>query len=212
MFIYSAKLDKKKIAAILICIAVVVLVLVFVFARGESESPSIADKVKREQIQLLQSSKLESNEERLYLLTSLGWKVDMQPAEAAEVRIPAEFSAVYDQYNLIQKEQGLNLEQYKGDKVMRYTYVIVNHPSGESSVRATLLVRNNKLVGGDISSPKLDGFMHSLLMPSDGQAGLTPDVTTVPDATTAPDASAGAIVTSEVEPTAGGDENAFPTD
>ena len=212
MFIYSAKLDKKKIAAILICIAVVVLVLVFVFARGGNESPPTADKVKKEQIELLQSSKLESNEERLYLLTSLGWEVDMQPAEAAEVRIPSEFSEVYEKYNLIQKEQGLNLEKYKGDKVMRYTYVIVNHPSGETILHATLLVKNNKLIGGDISSPKLNGFMHSLLMPSDVQTSLTPDATTVPGATTVPDASAGAIVTSEVEPTVGGDEDAFPTD
>lgn len=206
MFIYSAKLDKKKIAAILICIAVVVLVLVFIFARGGGESPKTADETQKEQIKLLQSSKLESNEERLYLLTSLGWEVDMQPAEATEVRIPSEFSEVYEKYNLIQKEQGLNLEKHKGDKVMRYTYVIVNHPSGETNVRATLLVKNNKLIGGDVCSPKLDGFMHSLLMPSDGQTGLTPSVTT------APEASAGAIVTSEVEPTVGGDEDAFPTD
>ena len=209
MFIYSAKMDKKKIAAVLVCIAVVVLVLVFVFAGGGDDQPQTADDIQKEQIKLLQSSKLETNEERLYLLTSLGWEVDMQPAEAVEVRIPSEFSEVYEKYNLIQKEQGLNLEKYKGDKVMRYTYLIVNHPSGETNVRATLLIKNNKLIGGDVCSPKLDGFMHSLLMPQSSGGQTTVQTTAV---TTAPEASAGAVVTSVVEPTVGGDEDAFPTD
>ena len=96
---------------------------------------------------------------------------------------------------------------------MRYTYQIVNHPSGETNVRATLLIRNNKLIGGDVCSARLDGFMHTLLMP-DGVNTLKPaqtDASAATDVTNVPDASAGAVLTAEL-PAAGGDEAAFPTD
>ena len=73
MFIYSAKLNKKKLAAILIGAAAVILILIFVLARGgHSETDHDA------QLKLLQSSRLETNEERLTLLTALGWDVSGQ--------------------------------------------------------------------------------------------------------------------------------------
>ena len=212
MFIYSAKLNKKKLAAILIGAAAVILILILVLARG-GHSETDHDAQRDEQLKLLQSSRLETNEERLTLLTALGWDVSGQPAEEVEVRIPSEFSEVYEKYNLIQKEQGLNLEKHRGEKAMRYTYQIVNHPSGETNVRATLLIRNNKLIGGDVCSTRLDGFMHTLLMP-DGVNTLKPaqtDASAATDVTTVPDASAGAVLTAEL-PAGGGDEAAFPTD
>ena len=49
--------------------------------------------------------------------------------------------------------------------MMRYAYRIGNHPSGEQDVRANLLVYKNRLVGGDVCSLRLDGFMHGLLPP-----------------------------------------------
>ena len=133
MFIYSAKLNKKKLAAILIGAAAVILILIFVLARG-GHSETDHDAQRDEQLKLLQSSRLETNEERLTLLTALGWDVSGQPAEEVEVRIPSEFSEVYEKYNLIQKEQGLNLEKHRGEKAMRYTYQIVNHPSGDTAL------------------------------------------------------------------------------
>lgn len=212
MFIYSAKLDKKKLAAILLAVAVVILIFVLIFARGDGEQSS---EQQEAQLKLLRTSRLETNEERLALLTALGWEVAGQPAEETEVRIPSVFSEVYEKYNLLQKEQGLDLASYKGEKVTRYTYQIVNHPSGETNVRATLLVRNHRLIGGDVCSSKLDGFMHTLLKPDDAdfaQNQLTG--TTATDSgqqSSEPDASAGSVSTKDF-PTVGGDEAAFPTD
>lgn len=211
MFIYSAKLDKKKLTAILLAVAAVILIFVLILARGR-ETPS--DDQHAAQLKLLRTSRLETNEERLALLAALGWEVAGQPAEETEVRIPSVFSDVYERYNRLQKEQGLDLEACKGEKAMRYTYQIVNHPSGETAVRATLLVRNNHLIGGDICSSRLDGFMHTLLKPDDASAARNPQTsassTSQGTEPPVPDAS---ITTSVAEfPTVGGDEAAFPTD
>lgn len=165
MFIYSAKMDKKRLATILVCIAVVVLVLILLLAGGGSNAPQTYDELVQEQIKLIKKAKLKTNEDRLYLLTSLGWEVEIQPEAYSEVQIPEEFSEVYENYNKIQKTMGLDLSKYNGEKVMRYTYKVVNHPSGEKDVRATLLVYKDKLIGGDICTVRLDGFMQNLLMP-----------------------------------------------
>ena len=202
MFIYSAKMNKKKIAAVLIGIAAIVLVLVFVLTGGDGEP---ADDPRNAQLELLQTERLETEDDRMRLLASLGWEVG-EPSESTEVRIPAEFSEVYEKYNDIQKEQGLDLADYRGEKVMRYAYRILNHPSGEDAVRATLLVKNGRLIGGDVCSMKLDGFMHSLLMPEDasGSAEIPPVQS---------DASAGLTVTeADEEPAALTEDDGYPID
>ncbi|MBQ4048096.1 MAG: DUF4830 domain-containing protein [Clostridia bacterium] len=201
MFIYSAKMNKKKLAMILVGVAAAILALVFILGGGdETEDPRAAE------LKLLQKCRLATNEDRLALLTDLGWEVAMQPEETREVRIPNEFSDVYARYNELQKEQGLDLAAHKGETVMRYTYLVVNHPSGENHVRATLLVKGDRLIGGDICSAKMDGFMHTLLMPADESAAKTPVATTPAVTTETP------VMTQNVEPTVGGDESAFPTD
>jgi hypothetical protein len=158
-------MDKKKLITILMCVVVAVLVLIFIFARSKDNTPDTDDEQTEKQLELIKKANLETNEDRLYLLTTLGWEVEIEPEAYSEVLIPEDFSDVYENYNKIQKTMGLDLSKYKGEKVMRYTYVIVNYPSGEKEVRATLLVFKNKLVGGDVCTVRLDGFMHNLLMP-----------------------------------------------
>ena len=201
MFIYSAKMNKKKLLMLLVGAAAVILALVFVFGGGdEPENPRAAE------LKLLQKCRLATNDDRLALLTDLGWEVAMRPEETREVMIPSEFSDVYTRYNELQKEQGMDLAGYKGETVMRYTYLVVNLPSGETNVRATLLVKGDRLIGGDVCSARMNGFMHTLLMPADESAAELPG-STAPAATTET-----TVMTQNVEPTVGGDESAFPTD
>lgn len=204
MFIYSAKMDKKKLAAVLICVAVVVLVLIFIFTGGESD-PSTNNELQEEQLKLIKSTKLESNEDRLFLLTSLGWEVEIQPEAYSEVQIPEDFSEIYENYNKIQKTMGLDLAKYKGEKVMRYTYIVVNHPSGEGDVRATLLIYKNKLIGGDVCTVRLDGFMQNLLMPISDE-DVSAETTAVTDdassTTVIGDVQTGEYTQTTVSPTA----------
>ena len=107
----------------------------------------------------------DQNTSRVAFLEGLGWQVEEEAAEAEEIVIPLEFDEVYQNYNLLQQEQGFDLSRYCGRTMMRYAYRIGNHPSGEQDVRANLLVYKNRLVGGDVCSLRLDGFMHGLLPP-----------------------------------------------
>jgi len=174
MFVYSAKMDKKKLAVLIVCILVVVLALVFVFSGKDDEPGAGEDAVRAEQIELLKSARLSSEEDMREMLTELGWQLSDTSAESDEVMIPSEFSEVYESYNDIQKAQGLDLEKYRGKTVGRYTFVVLNHPSGED-VRLTLLVYKNRVIGGDVCTPRLDGFMHGLLM-SDAEAYSNQDI------------------------------------
>lgn len=112
-----------------------------------------------------QSGKTE--EQRQEFLTALGWVVNPEPDEVVEVIIPKNFDDVYENYNNIQKEQGMDLSRYKGKRCKRYSYTVLNHPSGAQSVRLNLLVCGNKIVGGDVSSMGLDGFMQGLVFPEE---------------------------------------------
>ena len=52
-----------------------------------------------------------------------------------------------------------------GQTVTRYTFTVTNYPTGETGILADLLVRNGEVVGGDIRSTALDGFLHGLVRP-----------------------------------------------
>ena len=46
-----------------------------------------------------------------------------------------------------------------------YTYEITNYPTGETGILANLLIYKNTVIGGEVLSPQLDGFLHGLAMP-----------------------------------------------
>ena len=107
----------------------------------------------------------DDRQNRIDFLADLGWQVDSETAEVRDVVIPLEFDEVYQNYNRLQQEQGFDLTPYAGSQMKCYSYTILNHPVGHQNIRANLLVYKGKLVGGDVCSLKLDGFMHGLQMP-----------------------------------------------
>jgi len=101
-----------------------------------------------------------TEEERIAFLQSFGWEVADQPPEVEEVIIPAEFDAVYTDYNATQQAQGFDLEPYAGKRCKRYSYVIANYPDCPDEVRANLLLYKDRIIGGDVCSVLQDGFLH----------------------------------------------------
>ena len=101
-----------------------------------------------------------TNEERVAFLGSFGWTVEEEPADVREVVIPAQFSDVYTAYNDMQKTQGFDLKPLAGEKVTQYRYIITNYPNVTDTVFATLLIFEERIVGGDIAVETADGFMH----------------------------------------------------
>ena len=98
-------------------------------------------------------------------LESYGWAVSAQPIAVEELIIPEAFDETYSQYLELQAGQGFDLTDYCGKRVKRYTYEITNYPTGEAGIQAGLLIYKNTVIGGDVLSPQLGGFIHGLEMP-----------------------------------------------
>ena len=110
-------------------------------------------------------AKVRSNADRVAYLEEYGWEVSPEPLSTEELVIPEEMDERYQEYLALQQEQGFDLSEYAGKRIKRYTYEIYNYPSGETEVQANLLVYRNTVVGGEVLSPKLNGFLHGLAMP-----------------------------------------------
>ena len=112
------------------------------------------------------TAKVKSNEQRVSYLQGLGWEVSQTPLEEQEVTIPKTFNEIYTSYNELQKAQGFDLTDYAGLRVTRYTYEVRNYPDASDTVVADLLVYKHKVIGGDVQSTALDGFMQGLEYPA----------------------------------------------
>lgn len=92
-------------------------------------------------------------------LREQGWEVDEEPAGAMEVLVPGKFDQIYESYNDIQKAQGFDISRYRGETVTKYTYLVKNYPQEPEGVAANLLVYQGKIIGADLCSLELGGFL-----------------------------------------------------
>ena len=164
MLIVTAKLPKRKLAlgaaaAALLCCAALVLNLA---PAGYRAAAAPAD---------IPSTKgIRTNADRVAYLNGCGWQVTEEPLAVEEIRIPEEMDESYRHYLELQSSQGFDLERYAGQRIKRYTYEVTNYPTGESGVQANLMLYRTTVVGGEVLSPRMDGFVHGLLdLSSDGQ-------------------------------------------
>ncbi len=158
MFIYSVKAQNLKlICSILASVAVIVGVVLFIPINTQKDSAVPVAKELSE----ADFKNISTNEERIEFLNRYGWEVDPEPKEIQEIVIPGEFDSVYQEYNQIQIEEGMNLEKFKGKPVKKYTY-LVNNFEYHGSVYANLLIYKNTVIAADLCSAKKDGFLQGL--------------------------------------------------
>ena len=76
------------------------------------------------------------------------------------VTIPAEFGDVYERYNELQKQQGFDLDGYRSREAAVYTFGVAS-VDGEHTdfTEAHVMVCDDIIIGGDISSAAIDGGM-----------------------------------------------------
>jgi hypothetical protein len=148
MFIASVRFSALKVAAVLLALGVIIAAAFWTKSRVVVQVDATA-----------KYSGITTNEKRVQFLGSYGWKVDENPMEVVELTIPQTFSAVYKNYNALQKKQGFDLSRYAGKRVKRWTYKVTNYPGVTDEVHANLLIYNDVVIGGDISTVALDGFM-----------------------------------------------------
>ena len=137
MFTISFRLKRRTVITAIVSVLAVGILGCLILCLGKGEADAAAEP------QTLYSAR--TDEERIEFLNSFGWEVQPQPAEVMELTIPETFDGVYKEYN--------------EKRVKRWTYEITNYPD-EPQVVANLLVYEDKIIGGDVSTVRLDGFMH----------------------------------------------------
>lgn len=99
-----------------------------------------------------------TNAKRVLFLEGLGYEVDETATEIKDIVIPENFSAVYEKYNDLQKEAGFDLKNYRGKNAKVYSYSLQN----DTEQQIHLIVCEDRLIGGDVASLKLNGNMTGL--------------------------------------------------
>lgn len=150
MMFLTAKVDLKKILLALAGVCVLVLALIGLLSRGDSTQTS---------------APISANDSRVRFLESFGWEVVPSPKESNRVLIPSAGGEAFDRYNALQKDQGYDLAEYAGKKVMRYVYQVRNHPEAQEGVYATVLMYKDKVIGGDITNSNPGGKICGFKMP-----------------------------------------------
>lgn len=160
MFVFSVTSRSLK------CVFAVLLLVIFAGVLM-SVSRVQLKRLKTEQVEGKTTTinyKATNSKERLSFISQFGWEVSSEPWEVAEIIIPQEFDDVYNNYNEIQLRQNCDLSEYRGERVKRWTYIIKNYPGyseTDTCVRINLLIFDGIVIGGDVSSTELSGFMHT---------------------------------------------------
>ncbi len=146
MFSVNLRLSNRKIALILLAFTAVVVFAVIMRVEGYNKSTvkPVQCSGETELRDYLQSFGIETGE-----------------CTVDEITIPGEFNDVYKNYNEMQRSQGFDLTDYKGQSVKRYTFSVLNHPDG-MNVFAEVLLLGKSVIGADIYSTELDGFISPL--------------------------------------------------
>lgn len=152
MYIVSFKLDKRKFCAVVaaLCLVVAVIFVAIPNTAGDVLAGNISNSAK-------------STADHISFLKAYGYEVSDKPVQIQEIIIPEEFSSDYEKYNEYQKLSGFDLSKYKSYRVKKYTYKVLNYEDSSDEVVANIIVYNNKVIGGDICSTTLGGFVHGFV-------------------------------------------------
>lgn len=94
-------------------------------------------------------------------LEGFGWEAEEPAISVENCVLSPDLSR---DYLAMQTQAGFDLSDKLGSEVTRYTFRVLNYPTGDTDVLADLLVQDGVIVGGDIRSAGLDGFIHSLAL------------------------------------------------
>lgn len=148
MKMLTLKLTPKRIFGIVLLLVGIIVISVTFVSNHTNEAQSVAAVI---------SAKTDS--ERRAYLSKYGYKL-ASDCEQKEITIPKKWNDVYNSYNQIQKNQGFDLTDYKGQKATLYTYTVTNYKGKGDCIVADMLVCEGKLIGGDICNPSAkDGFL-----------------------------------------------------
>ena len=153
MFIITTRFSKKAATAALLLALALIAILVCLMCRPEESADT--------------GVLLEDNQARIQYLQSLGWDVAEEPLETLQLILPEPLPENYIAYNQIQLAQGMDLRQYCGKALTRYTYTVLNYPSRPQGVQLNLYLCQDQVVAGDVIASGSNGFQSGLLFPGE---------------------------------------------
>lgn len=153
MFIWTARIDRRKIALAAAAAVVVCASAAAVLFLGGRQAQAAA---------VVSPKGVKTSEDRATYLQGWGWQVSPEAVQTEELVLPEQFGEEYAKYLAMQEEMGFDLSAHAGKRVKRYTYEVLNYPGEKTGVTAHLLVRRNTVIGGEIVGKD---FIHGLEMP-----------------------------------------------
>ncbi len=154
MFVYSIRATTVKFFGVL-CVALAALITLIAFVPtyvNDDAAQAFGDEK-------ISYEKVKNAEDAAEFLAQFGWEVDAATVQSVEVTLPEQFDKVFVGYNELQKRQGLDLSKYTGKNVTRYTFTVKNYEAAEGTVYANVLVFRNRVIGGDLCSADVTGFV-----------------------------------------------------
>jgi len=140
MFVCSLKASSLKFAGVIgIAVAALIALLILMPTTQDVSAGAIL-----EDNGTINFEKIKTNENRLEFLSQFGWEAGKDAVEEVEVRIPSDFDT-------------------------RYTYQITNYPDYDGTVYANIIVYKNRVIGGDVCSSDVSGFIHGFALPTQAE-------------------------------------------
>lgn len=158
MFVYSFRMSTLKFIAVLAG-ALLTLAALIVFVPSYTVS---AEDGQASEAVTYRYTGVKSDADRREFLCQFGLEATPDEATEVEVTIPSEFDKVFAAYNELQREQGFDLSKYRKKTVTRYTYTLKNFENEEGTVYVNLIIYRNRVIGADICSADVSGFICGL--------------------------------------------------
>ena len=95
-------------------------------------------------------------------LASYGWVIDPASETERTVLLPKKFDGTVRDYADMQTDQGYDFAFYSGLECRQFTYEVTNYDGCDGTVYAVLYVKGTRVIGGDIHSAEINGFMHGI--------------------------------------------------
>ena len=162
MFICTVRANTLKFFGIIaVSLAVLCAAVLSVPAYVPASTKAVAAAVAN-----VKYNRIKTKDDVISFLGQFGWSVEAEPLEETKIRIPEEFDKVMKSYNELQRGQGLDLSKYRGKEVTRYTFAVTNYPDYKGTVMANVILYRNRVIGGDLCSSDVTGFIHGFEKPS----------------------------------------------
>lgn len=150
MFIYSVRASTVKLVAV---VALCILGLsILLGIAGDDAVYASANGVE------IKYGGVRSADGRIEFISQFGLTVNGEPVKEETVALPDTFDRVLNEYNELQKLQGLDLTKYKGKRVTHYVYEVTNYDHA-GKVYVNLYICRARVVGCDLSSTDGGGFV-----------------------------------------------------